>query len=301
MNIVHLRFKQRTLSSKLIVSILNTYANFNINKENIRKGRQRFDRICSKGPKPKINTVKNYEIQSIPVREYFQDVDRPYLVFFHGGGYVLGSLKSHDTLCRRISKYCKLNVISVDYSLAPEAKFPVQLNEGRTVVNAIIQTHGPEIYLGGDSAGGNLAAVLSSEYRNLKGQMLLYPLVNANLTNPTINSIGTSKNFLTAEMLHWFRSQYTSDGSDFDNPLLSPYKLKNSTPTFIAVGTRDCLLDDCRQYANALSNQNTECTLVIASDALHGFMQQPHRFGYRQILNEFNQFTAHHQQISREQ
>lgn len=292
MSLIKLEIKKKPVSSKIGIPVLNAYISFDINKYNLPLGRSRFNKVGSLGIKPKIDKITNYKIGNVPVREYVYNTSSSYLVYFHGGGYVLGSLDSHDIVCRRLAKYCKLNIVSVDYSLAPESKFPKQLDEGRTVIGDIIKKRGPAIYLGGDSAGGNLAAVLSAEYENLLGQILFYPLTNGSLENPSIDKIGVLRNFLTGHMLRWFRDQYVPKGIAYDNPQLSPYKLKNRTPAFIAVGDRDPLIDDCKQYADAMDKQNTPCTLVILPHTIHGFMQQPRRFGYKLVLDQLNEFIA---------
>jgi acetyl esterase len=285
-----LSIRHKPVLSGIMVPVITRICDFDNNKTQLTKARARFDAVCSADIRPRIKKITEYEIDTVRVREYFTTPASPYVVFFHGGGYVLGGLKSHDIFCRRLTKYCRLNVISVAYSLAPEAKFPTQLIEGRKVIREVRKKHGDKIFLCGDSAGGNMVAALSAEFDNLCGQLLFHPVIDAQLKNASVDTNGTRKNFLTARMLRWFRDQYVPRGTSYDTPQLSPYRLSNKTPTFIAVGERDPLLDDAKQYVDALTKQGTDCTFIIATNTLHGFMQQPKQFGYKKVLDELNVF-----------
>ena len=285
-----INFKKQSLDKSVLVRLINAYASPESSKKNIALARKRFDFMCTLDQKIRVKIIKDYQIAGLSVREYHSGADQKYLVYFHGGGYVLGGIKSHDILCRRLARYVKMNVISVAYSLAPEAKFPTQLNDAAHVIKEVQKKYGA-VYLGGDSAGGNLAAVLAAENKNILGLVLFYPLVDANLTCKSVNELGTAANYLTTDMLRWFRDQYVPAGTAYEEPRLSPYLLRHKTPTFIAVGTRDPLYDDALLYAKTMEENGCKVSLVVLKHALHGFMQFPRRFGYMEVLKQLDKFV----------
>ena len=161
---------------------------------------------------------------SIPLRVYrpSDDADLPVLVWFHGGGWTIGSLETHDMTCRSLANATGCTVVSVDYRLAPEHKFPAAVDDcfaatavGRRPMPATSAADPERIAVGGDSAGGNLAAVVSLLARDagaprLVFQLLVYPVTDHEFDRPSMHENATGY-FLERESMRWFYDQYLRD------------------------------------------------------------------------------------------
>jgi acetyl esterase len=223
---------------------------------------------------------------SIPVRVYrpSAEVPLPILVWFHGGGWVIGSLETHDNLCRLLCDDAKVIVVSVDYRLAPETKFPgaaddciaawVWINEHAEELGGEAQ----KIALGGDSAGGNLAAVVALVARE-EGlpipafQLLVYPVTDHEFDSPSMvdNAEGY---FLRTETMRWFFDQYAATLGDVADWRLSPLRAPDLTglPAALVI-TAECdpLRDQGEAYAQRLRDAGVPTQSVRADGLFHGF------------------------------
>jgi acetyl esterase len=224
---------------------------------------------------------------SIPVRVYrpTASTDRlPALVSCHGGGWVLGNLDSHDRVCRSLSRASGCVVISVDYRLAPENRFPAAA-EDAFAVTSHVATHPDEfgidpdrIAVGGDSAGGNLAAAVTLMARDrggprLRFQLLVYPLVDADDQSPSIREFGQN-HFITREMMEWFNNQYFATAADRRSPYASPLKadLSGLPPAMIMTAECDPLRDQGEAYARKLERSGVPVTLKRYEGMVHPFL-----------------------------
>jgi acetyl esterase len=223
---------------------------------------------------------------SIPVRVYRPSAEAPLpiVVWFHGGGWVTGSLETHDNLCRLLCDDANVTVVSVDYRLAPETKFPgaaddciaawVWVNEHATELGG----EANQIALGGDSAGGNLAAVvaLTARERDLPIpalQLLVYPVTDHEFDNPSMvdNAEGY---FLRTAAMRWFFDQYASTPDDFADWRLSPLRAPDLTglPAAIVITAEyDPLRDQGEAYAQRLRDAGVPTQSVRADGLFHGF------------------------------
>ena len=206
------------------------------------------------------------------------------LVFFHGGGWVFGDLETHDNLCRSLANVAGCSVVSVDYRLAPEAKFPVSVDDAFAATqwaadNA--QTLGLDpvrLAVAGDSAGGNLATVVSlmaarSGAIKIVYQVLLYPATDLALTHDSYRRGGQQFNLTTAAM-RWFRELYLTAPDEVDDWRASPLRAKefaNMPPAFIATAGCDPLCDEGEAYARLLECNNVPVTLRHFPGQMHGF------------------------------
>lgn len=209
--------------------------------------------------------------------------DRGALVYFHGGGWVIGSLDTHDDVCRKLAAFLDHAVISVDYRLAPEYPFPAPLED---CIDATrwIHTHAADIgvdpdriAVGGDSAGGNLAAVVA----NLRPvplcfQMLIYPVTDASRSSDSYRDNATGFR-LTAQGMKWFCDHYLSgsEGSE-DDPRVSPLRadvatLSAAPPALVITAEFDPLRDEGEEYARRLLDAGVPCTLTRYFGQIHGF------------------------------
>ncbi|TLH81284.1 alpha/beta hydrolase [Mycolicibacterium cosmeticum] len=204
---------------------------------------------------------------AIPVRHYRAADGAPLLVFYHGGGFVLGGLDSHDALCRRISRDAGVHVLSVDYRLAPEHKAPAAAEDADAAYRWALE-HAAElgadpdkVAVGGDSAGGNLAAVVTQSARadgvRLPAlQFLLYPVTDFGATTVS-KTLFAEGYFLSRADMDWFHSHYLEGAAvDGSAPRVAPLlatDLSGLSPALVATGGFDPLRDEGRAYAAALA------------------------------------------------
>lgn len=224
----------------------------------------------------------------IPVRIYTPiaagGAALPCLVFFHGGGFVVGNLESHDALCRVLANEAGVKVIAVDYRLAPEAKFPAAVEDALgavkwTEANAMDLDIDPNrIAVGGDSAGGNLAAVVSILIRDegqlrLKFQLLIYPCVDFAAAAPSREAFANGY-FLDEPAMAWFARSYANSPEDYNDYRLSPLRAashKNLPPAHIVTAGFDPLRDEGRAYAEKLRAAEVPVTHKEYEGLIHGF------------------------------
>ena len=226
----------------------------------------------------------------IPIRIYkpSKNNHRPVFIYFHGGGFVTRSIESHDCVCRRLAQINDMIVVSVGYRLAPEFPFPIPHQDSYDatawVAENIQQYSGDseKLIVGGDSAGGNLATVVSILARDLGGpkiayQVLIYPTTDARLQFPSIDNYG-KKYFLTKELMEWFVNNYLPNEEDKLNPLASPYltkDLSNLPPAFVCTAELDPLKDEGEAYANRLLEAGNQVVFKEYPQVIHGFFNLP--------------------------
>ena len=226
----------------------------------------------------------------IPIRIYksSKNNQRPVFIYFHGGGFVTRNIETHDKVCRRLAKINDMVVVSVGYRLAPEFPFPIPHQDSYDatvwVAENIQQYNGnPEqLIIGGDSAGGNLATVVSILARDLGGpkiayQVLIYPTTDARLQFPSIEKYA-KKYFLTKDMMQWFVDNYLPNEEDKLNPLASPFltkDLSNLPPAFVCTAGLDPLKDEGKAYANRLLEAGNQVFFKEYPAVIHGFVNIP--------------------------
>ncbi len=226
----------------------------------------------------------------IPVRIYFpnEKKERPVITYFHGGGFVIYGLDSHDHVCRRICRDNEAVVVSVDYRLAPEHKFPAAVHDCYDallwVADNLASLNGSaeKLMVFGDSAGGNLAAVMCQLARDRPGpklaaQVLVYPTVDARMQHPSIkeNSEGY---ILTEDLMHWFLDHYKSTDADILNPLMSPLladDFTNLPPALVQVASLDPLRDEGIEYGQKLEAAGNQVQVTNYEGLTHSFFSMP--------------------------
>lgn len=206
----------------------------------------------------------------LPVRWYRHRDARALLVWFHGGGFVCGSLASHDALCRRFAARSGLDVVAVDYRLAPEARFPAAVEDALAVWEAA-RGRAERVGVGGDSAGGNLAAVICQQAEaKPAGQLLVYPACDMRRIDPS-HRLFADGYFLTSETIDFFLAHY---GPDVEDPRASPVlatELAGLPPAVVHVAGFDPLRDEGRRYAAALQAAGVPVVLRQNEGMIHGF------------------------------
>ena len=224
----------------------------------------------------------------IKIREYAPESIGniyPALVFFHGGGWVLGSIDTHEAFTGFLAKELKAKVFSVDYRLAPEHPFPIPLEDCKAAFNWVkknasdLGINPNRVSVGGDSAGGNLAAALCIKCQQEgvsmpKAQLLIYPVTDLNLEQPSIDEMAEGF-FLTKEAMQFFRNQYLANDDQIKDPLVSPLladDLSNHPPAVVATAGFDPLRDEGDKYAQALRQANVEIYHRTHDSYIHGFV-----------------------------
>ena len=223
---------------------------------------------------------------SIPARLYRATVTGtlPVMVFFHGGGWVVGDVESHDTVCRHLANHAGCAVVSVDYRLAPEHKFPAAVEDCFAATawvadNAVaLGVDSGRLAVGGDSAGGNLAAVVSLLARD-KGvpriayQLLIYPATDAAMRHDSIARFAEGY-VLTRSTMRWFYEQYlraSEDAADWQaSPLAAP-DLNGLPPAYVLTAGYDPLCDEGDAYAARLAAAGVPVTHRTFAGQVQGF------------------------------
>ena len=208
----------------------------------------------------------------------------PTLIYYHGGGFVIGNLETHDSTCRRIANVSQCQVIAIDYRLAPEHPFPAPVDDAIAAFRHIaanaarFDTAAELLAVGGDSAGGNLAAVICQAQKEAGGampsfQLLIYPATDNRNESPSRRSLGDGY-FLTTALMKWFFDHYAPDGIDRSDPRVSPLFAKDFAglpPAFVLTAGFDPLRDEGRDYANRLIDAGIKVTYTNYPGTIHGF------------------------------
>jgi acetyl esterase len=209
----------------------------------------------------------------------------PALVYFHGGGWVLGGLESHDVICRRFSNAAKCRVVSVDYRMAPEHRFPAAVDDSASAVKWVFE-HAERlgidrgrVAVGGDSAGGNLAAVMALMARDgtlpsLAFQLLIYPATDMMMSSVSAQTV-TADVPLTSATMKWFIDLYLSgadDGRDWRASPLRVPAVSGTAQALVLTCAYDPLRDEGIAYAQRLEREGVRVAHIHLSDQAHGFM-----------------------------
>lgn len=219
------------------------------------------------------------------------DCRLPAVLYFHGGGFVIGDLVTHDHLCRRIARVTGAAVVAVDYRLAPEHPFPAAVDDCRAAIDVLREDAerfaiDPErIALAGDSAGGNLAAVVSPGL-GLRFQLLYYPATDVTCRTESKRLFGRGFG-LDGATMDWFVAAY-SGGQSLDDPRMSPLRgdLARSPATRAVLAGFDVLRDEGRLYADALRAAGVDVELVERASFTHGFVHMTRLSGVADALDE---------------
>ena len=261
--------------------------------EQARAEYMRSRRVLNPDP-PEVATVVDRAIPGpggpLPVRIYRAfgtepTAQLPALVYFHGGGFTIGNLDTHDVVCRGLANSARCAVISVDYRLAPEHKFPAAVDDAVAATRWVaaqadeLAIDAEHLAIGGDSAGGNLATVAALIARDSGGpkiafQLLIYPPTHPPHDTPSATKFG--KGYMqTRDVILYFRRNYIRTPADFADwrvaPLLAP-DLSRLPPTLILAAGYDVLVDEGKAYADRLAAAGVDVTYKCYDGMIHGFI-----------------------------
>lgn len=249
----------------------------------IEENRRNYDAMCEvfRTPHPAGLTVVDAPVAGVPTRRYTPQVaGAARVVYFHGGGFVLGGLESHDGVCAEIAAGTGLETVAVDYRLAPEHMHPAQFDDALAVARA--EGAAAPVVLVGDSAGGNLAAAVAHALRGsgvtVKGQVLIYP----GLGGPRGASHVTHAEapMLTAWEVDTYGGVRFADGErPEEDPTAEPSVDPDMTglpPTLAIAAECDPLADDATRYAGLLRAAGVEAEAVVEPGLVHGYLRARH-------------------------
>jgi acetyl esterase len=260
------------------------------------------------GPEVSLARIEDLSIPgpagTIPARAYASSKAKnlPILVYFHGGGWVIGNLDTHDDMCRRLAIESGCLVISVDYRLAPEHKFPAAAEDAYAATKWIsanakqLGGDAARLAVGGDSAGGNLAAVVTILARDgggpaIKFQLLIYPAVGHDDSLPSVKAYATGF-LLTATGMHWFWNHYLVHPSNERDvracPILAT-SLKGLPRAHVVLAEYDVLRDEGEEYARRLDLAGVPTELRVYDGMIHAFVTMSVVTRTLEILKEMGQ------------
>ena len=225
----------------------------------------------------------------VPVRVYVPTAEpgpRPVLVYFHGGGWVIGDIETHDGTVRALAAASGVTIVSVDYRLAPEHPFPAAIDDCVAAVRWVAEPSTAaelgidptRMAVGGDSAGGNLAAVVAQQACHdgppLRFQLLVYPATDMRLCHSSIDE-NAEGYFLTKADMAWFRGHYCAD-QDWSDPRMSPLLatdevVRGVAPALVITAEYDPLRDEGEAYAAKLAAAGVDADVSRYDSVIHGF------------------------------
>ncbi|QDI90893.1 alpha/beta hydrolase [Salicibibacter halophilus] len=257
----------------------------------LEEARASFEKLSDTAQPQVVENVEDRTIPGpngdIPIRIYnpFHDGSHPAFIFYHGGGWVVGSIETHDPLCRSLANLAQCIVISVDYRLAPEHKFPKAVEDAYAAAEWIakngadIHVDTDHIAVGGDSAGGNLATVTTMIAKEkgrpaLSYQVLFYPSTGAGIPTESERENGEGY-FLTTAMMTWFAGKYFHTFEELQNPYAVPLKaedLSGLPPALVITAEFDPLRDEGKMYADELEKAGVDVVHTCYDGMIHGFV-----------------------------
>lgn len=221
-------------------------------------------------------------IAGVPTRRYKPSSIKTdvLLVYFHGGGFVVGSLESHDAICAEIAESVGAELIAADYRLAPEHRWPAQTDDCYAVLKSFLDG-GHRVVVIGDSAGGNLAAGVAIRACNdgfgaqLLGQVLIYPVLGGDLITGSYVEMANAPGLTTADVIYYRDILGAADNDPIAHPLRS-HDLSGLPPAYITSAHFDPLRDDARDYAKRLEDAGFSVTYRDEPQMVHAWLRARH-------------------------
>jgi len=259
-----------------------------ISEQTVEERREAYQALSSlPGDGPQLDEVTDISIPgpdgNLAARVYRNSGATGIFVFYHGGGYTIGDLDSHDQVCRRLATQSHSTVVAIDYRLAPEHPFPAGVNDAWAALQWVDANRAElggagdaKIVVGGDSAGGNLSAVVALMARDagldLAAQLLVYPAVDVNDDSPSMTE-NAEGYVLTRQTMEWFNEQYAADAADWRaSPILADSHEGLAT-ALVITAQYDPLRDQGARYAQTLKDAGVDVTLSNYEGMAHIFFQ----------------------------
>jgi acetyl esterase len=232
-----------------------------------------YDKYCAyfAGRRPSGLHIEDFRIGDISCRRYTPANSKATLLYLHGGGFAVGGLDSHDSICADLADQAKVEVTAVEYRLAPEHPFPAALDDCWIVLQSL-----NSCIVAGDSAGGNLAAALCLKSRDaggptVKGQVLIYPGLGGDVTKGSYVTQANAPGLSTKDTLY-YRDVYRGNGHKYAEPLRET-NFAGLPPAFLVAAHHDPLHDDCEAYAQKLRAAGVRATVRDELQLVHAFLR----------------------------
>ena len=270
--------------------ILEMFKDIELSKMKVEDVREMMSKSSIPQKKEHIKSVKNFDFEhsgfKIPCRLYEpENSDNGLIIYFHGGGFIFGDIELFDGVSRKAAKASGCKVLSVEYRLAPENKFPAAVDDAYEAylwVRKNTETLGivpDKIAIAGDSAGANLAVAVSLKLKDNKTELprlqaLFYPVLGPDLFTESLREYGKGY-FLTRESIKWFGRLYLNTDQDFLHPLFSPIMqedLSGLPETIIVTAEHDPLRDQGEMFLSNLYDAGVLATGIRAKGLIHGFL-----------------------------
>ena len=261
-------------------------------------------------PSPEVHRIENLSTGGgyghVPVRIYHADAsaNTPVIVYYHGGGHVFGSLESHDTTCRFLCRTAGCAVVALDYRMGPEHRFPAAVEDAWDVTRWVFDKSDSlgldrtKLAVAGDSAGGNLAAVVALMARDagnlsISAQVPIYPVIDYRGGTPSHQKYAKGYGILEDETVRWFRDLYFANAQDMNDWRAAPHLAASHAdlpPALVITAECDVLRDEGVAYAEQLSEAGNTVEHMEYQGVVHGF------FGYLGLVDEAEQA---HQKVAK--
>jgi len=258
-----------------------------------RRAAYRETALANRGDPQPVESVRDVDLalddRTLPARLYvpFDDESKALVVYFHGGGFVVGDLDTHDALCRRLSSDTRMRFLSVDYRLAPEFPFPAGINDAVESIRYVL-THLAEfddsdakVIVMGDSAGATLVTVACALTRHedlgVVAQVVIYPTLGPELFTNSVHEFGVG-HALDIDHLRYDYGLYLDGWTDHGDPRVTPLMFDDLTdvpPAIVVVAECDPLRDEAVAYAGLLEHFGVRVELLEAEGMIHGFLRLP--------------------------
>jgi acetyl esterase len=256
-----------------------------------------YDTYCAHfaGQRPAGVQVAEFQVGDVACRRYMPHAARAKMLYLHGGGFVVGGLESHDSICAELADQAQVEVVAVQYRLAPEHPFPAAFDD----CWAVFEAERPSI-IGGDSAGGNLSAAIAIKARDsginrLKGQVLIYPGLGGDLTRGSFITQAHAPGLSTQDVI-FYRDAYGNPNSKLAAPLRET-DYAGLPPAFLVACAHDPLHDDAVDFAAQLKLAGVAADVREEPDLVHAFlrarhMSQPAAESFKAIVAAIKAFAA---------
>jgi acetyl esterase len=224
------------------------------------------------GKRPPLETIIEEKIEGVCVRRYRPvNAKSGSIAFIHGGGWMLGSVEDYDIFAGTLAAYTCHEVVSVNYRLSPEHRYPAALSDCLNVVQELLKSG--RVVVVGDSSGGNLVAAVTQTIK-VTAQVLFYPVLDCANEHSSYKKFAKG-HILTADTMRYFRREYVPQESQRFEPGVSPLlavSISNCPATYICIAQCDVLRDECISYAERLASSGVDVTYEEVQGTVHGFV-----------------------------
>jgi acetyl esterase len=258
-----------------------------------RRAAYRATSLAARGVPEEVGSIREVELEldgrTLAARLYvpLKDESKALVLYFHGGGFVVGDLDTHDALCRRLSSDTRMRFLSVEYRLAPEHPFPAGIDDAVDTIRHVLARMGEfddpaaELIVMGDSAGATLmtvaCALTKDEKLGIAAQVVIYPTLGPELFTDSVHQYGEGY-VLNIEHLRYDYELYLNGWSDHGDPRVTPLMFNDLTgapPAIVVVAQCDPLRDEAVAYAGLLEHFGVRVQLLEAEGMIHGFLRFP--------------------------